>query len=60
MGYMIGQRVVIYGKVIGTVAKPERNDMPNTEDRLWVFNPENNYASQYDAHNIKPLPNGQL
>jgi hypothetical protein len=60
MNYFIGQRVLIYGDVIGTVTAPERKDLPNTSDNLWVMNPEKGYASRYSASNISPLPNGQL
>ena len=58
MSYMIGQRVLLNGKVIGTVVKPEHNN--SNPDYVWVFNPENDYPSAYDPRNVQPLPNGQL
>jgi hypothetical protein len=60
MPYFIGQRVLIYGNVIGTVTAPERKDMPNTSTDLWVMNPERGYALRYSVSNISSLPNGQL
>lgn len=58
--FMIGQRVILNNNVIGTVVRPERKDLPNTDDQIWVMNPERGYASRYSICNIKPLPNGQL
>ena len=59
MKFMVGQRVII-NKNIGTVTRPERKDMPNTNENVWVHCPVNGYPSYYAASNIKPLPNGQL
>lgn len=60
MTYLIGQRVLLNKTEIGTVVKPEREDLPNTSDDIWVFSPSRGYASRYASHNVKPLPNGQL
>jgi hypothetical protein len=64
MQYLIGQRVILNGTEIGTVRHPHTHQIaqwaPNTDAALWVFSPEKGYASHYSAHNIKPLPNGQL
>jgi hypothetical protein len=54
--FLIGQRVIVYDREIGTVVKPEG---PSTFD-VWVRLSSNGYASCYSAHNVKPLPNGQL
>ncbi len=58
--YLIGQRVILNGDEIGTVVKPERADLPNTDKSIWVHAPSKGYASRYAIHNVKPLPNGQL
>lgn len=58
--FLIGQRVIIANSAIGTVVKPERADLPNTDTQVWVFSPEKGYASRYAVYNIKPLPGGQL
>lgn len=55
--FLIGQRVLIYGSVIGTVVKPENSSITTG---VWVFNPEKGYASCYAECNISALPNGQL
>jgi len=60
MKFLVGQRVLLNNMEIGTIVKPERDDMPNTKERVWVSSPTNGYASCYATHNIKPLPNGQL
>ena len=57
--FLIGQRVVLNGKEIGTVVMPEHNGSKNSTD-VWVFSPSKNYASCYANHNVRPLPNGQL
>lgn len=57
MEYLIGQRVILNKKEIGTVVKPENNNLIHG---IWVFSPSKNYASDYALHNVKPLPNGQL
>ena len=60
MDYMLGQRVILNCNEIGTIVKPERNDMPNDDEHLWVYSPSKEFASYYASHNVKPLPNGQL
>ena len=60
MKYLIGQRVILTGRggieEIGTVVRSESGITRG----VWVFSPTKNYASDYDEHNVKPLPNGQL
>lgn len=56
--FLIGQRVILNNRVIGTVCKPEHENYTSKE--VWVMNPERGYASAYAIHNVKPLPNGQL
>lgn len=60
MSFMIGQRVILNEREIGTVVQPENAKLPNTDTQVWVFSPSRGYASRYAVHNIKPLPNGQL
>jgi hypothetical protein len=57
MEYLIGQRVILNNKEIGTVVKPEHN---NVNFGVWVFSPSEGYASDYALTSVKPLPNGQL
>lgn len=60
MIFLTGQRVILHGSEIGTIVRPEREDMPNTDKDMWVFSPSKNYASRYSTQNINPLPGGQL
>ena len=60
MNYLIGQRVLLGTTEIGTIVKPERNDLPNSDIQVWVMSPSKGYPSYYSVDNIKPLPNGQL
>lgn len=53
--YLINQRVIC-NKEIGKVVKPE-NDYGNG---IWVYLESRGFASCYDPHNVKPLPNGEL
>jgi hypothetical protein len=55
--YLIGQRVILNNKEIGTVVKSETG---KTNFGIWVFSPSKGYASDYATTSIKPLPNGQL
>ena len=59
MSYLIGQRVILNSKEIGTVVKPEHSNCDEVTS-IWVFSPSKNYASCYDKCNVKPLPNDQL
>jgi len=54
--FLIGQRVILNNKEIGTIVKSETGNTTG----IWVFSPSKNYASDYALHNVKPLPNGQL
>lgn len=54
--FMIGQRVLLNNKEIGTVVKSESDHTSG----VWVFSPSKNYASDYALHNVKSLPGGQL
>lgn len=58
MRYMVGQRVLIYGREIGTVLAPP--DGQPTHFGIWVYSPSRGYACDFALHNISPLPNGQL
>ena len=60
MKYLIGQRVILNNKEIGTIVKPDNKDLPNTNNDIWVYSPSRGYASRYDTINIKPLTNNQL
>ncbi len=60
MKFLIGQKVVLNKVEIGTIVTPERDDMPNTDTKVWVYSPVNGYPSLYDAHNVKALAGGQL
>jgi hypothetical protein len=55
MKYLIGQKVVLNKVEIGTIVKPERDDMPNNDDSVWVHSPTRGYPSYYSIHNVKPL-----
>jgi len=55
--YLLGQRVILNGKEIGTVVKPETG---GTHFGLWVYSPSKGYASDYALTSVKPLPGGQL
>lgn len=55
--YFAGQRVLIYGKEIGTVC-PQRNHEWRP-GYIWVKDCDG-IPHHYADHNIKPLPGGQL
>lgn len=55
--FMIGQRVILNNKEIGTIVRSESGE---TRFGIWVYAPSKGYASDYSVDNIKPLPNGQL
>lgn len=58
--FMIGQRVTLTleggTKEIGNVVPSETG----VTRGVWVYSPTRGYASDYDKHNVEPLPNGQL
>ncbi len=58
MEYLIGQRVLLNDKEIGTVVAPERGQVARFG--IWVFSPSKGYASDYALTSVKPLPGGQL
>ncbi len=58
MEYLIGQRVILNDKEIGTVVIPER--LALTPFGVWVFSPSKGYASDYALTSVKPLPGGQV
>lgn len=60
MNYLIGQRVLLNNKEIGTVVEPENPNILNNNSQVWVMSPSKGYASCYASHNVKPLPNGQM
>lgn len=56
--YYIGQRVIC-GREIGVVASPNKNGRYDDGPfDVWVTTSKG--TSSYAAHNVKPLPNGQL
>lgn len=55
--YLIGQRVILNNKEIGTVIESETG---RTSFGVWVFSPSKGFASDYALTSVKPLPNGQL
>lgn len=54
--YLIGQRVLLSDKEIGTVVKSETGFTKG----VWVFSPSRGYASDYSLTSVRPLPGGQL
>jgi hypothetical protein len=58
--FLIGQRVILQDREIGTIVEAENKNAPNNKNNLWVFSKIKNYASRYAIHNIKALPDGQL
>ncbi len=58
--YLVGQQVLLGKREIGTIVAPERADLPNTAEDMWVFSPIRGYASRYNVLNIEPLPEGQF
>ncbi len=58
--FLVGQRVILCEREIGTIVRPDDPLIPNTDKQMWVHSPTKGYASSYDIANIKPLPNGQL
>lgn len=54
--YLIGQRVLLYGREIGTVVPPENGFSAG----VWVMSLSKGFSSCYAPHNVKPLPNGEL
>lgn len=55
--YLIGQRVIIHDKEIGTIVVSETGDTPFD---IWVFSPSRGCACCFAFSSIKPLPGGQL
>ena len=60
VNYMIGQRA-IYADTIVTVCHPENDShLHPTGNSIWIDNPQRGYKHHIAAHNLKPLPNGQV
>lgn len=57
MEYLIGQKVLLNGREIGEVVKPETG---RTTFGVWVFSPSRGYASDYALTSVRPLPDGHL
>lgn len=55
--FLIGQRVIV-GREICTVDHQQESAW--RAGHVWVFVPSRGYASCFDAHNVHPLPGGQL
>lgn len=55
--FMVGQRVILNNKEIGTVVRSETGV---THFGIWVYSPTKGFASDYSIDNVKPLPGGQL
>lgn len=53
--YLIGQRVIVDGDTIAVIVSPAENG----SKYLWVLLPCGTRQWR-DAHNVKPLPGGQL
>lgn len=49
LSYHIGQKVNNGG---GEIVEPERADMPNTANQVWVYIYSRGFASRYDIHNV--------
>jgi hypothetical protein len=59
--YLIGQRVLLNEKEIGTVEPaPKGTATVTPAGFVWVYSPTGGYASCFAEHNVKSLPNGQL
>ena len=58
MKFLIGQRVIVGGEICTVAAPPEGSW--SQDNKVWVFRPSKGFASEFDIHNVKPLPNGQL
>ena len=57
MKYLIGQRVIVHHREIGTVVKSETG---KTVFGIWIYIPSKGCAVDYYLDNVKPLPNNQL
>jgi len=59
--WLIGQRVILNGTEIGTVAPPPtKRHQPNSELTVWVYSPSNDSTCRYSTNDIRKLPGGQL
>ena len=54
--YLLGQRVIVHDKEIGTVVKP----LTGVTNGVLVYMPSLGHESNYNMDSVKPLPNGQL
>jgi len=54
--YLLGQRVILHDKEIGTVVKP----LTGVTNGVLVYTPSLGHESNYSMDSVKPLPNGQL